>query len=41
VLVELVRPDGTVLRHTVPRHKVDKLLAQTLHDGLSVLRVQP
>ncbi len=41
VLVELVRPDGTVLRHQVPRHQVDKMLAQALHDGLSVRRVQP
>jgi ABC-type multidrug transport system ATPase subunit len=41
VLVELVRPDGTVQRHQVPRHQVDKLLAQSLHDGLSVRRVQP
>lgn len=41
ILVELVRPDGAVLRHTVPRHQVDKLLAQALHDGLSVRRVQP
>jgi ABC-2 type transport system ATP-binding protein len=41
VLVELLRPDGTVLRHQVPRHQVDKLLAQALHDGLSVRSVQP
>jgi ABC-type multidrug transport system ATPase subunit len=41
VLVELVRPDGTVQRHQVPRHQVDKLLAQAIHDGLSVRRVQP
>jgi ABC-type multidrug transport system ATPase subunit len=27
VLVELVRPDGTVVRHQVPRHQVDKTLA--------------
>jgi ABC-type multidrug transport system ATPase subunit len=41
VLVELVRPDGTVQRQQVPRHQVDKLLVQSLHDGLSVRRVQP
>jgi ABC-2 type transport system ATP-binding protein len=41
VLLELVRPDGTVVRSRVPRHQVDKLLAQALHDGLSVRRVQP
>jgi hypothetical protein len=41
VLLELVRPDGTVIRNLVPRHQVDKLLAQALHDGLSVRRVQP
>jgi ABC-2 type transport system ATP-binding protein len=41
VLVELVRPDGTVLRQQVSRHQVDKVLAQALHDGLSVSRVQP
>jgi ABC-2 type transport system ATP-binding protein len=41
VLVELLRPDGTAVRQQVPRHQVDKLLAQALHDGLSVRRVKP